>query len=111
MKDEFIVKKITPYSRLRKWKGWAQIDVAEEVGICRKSLGDYENGYRDPPKRVATALDKLYGCNGELIKYWLSTKFSLVLKGKKNATLTAIKIAFRKISTYLDYNTYLLKNK
>lgn len=100
VKDEFIVKKITPYSRLRKWKGWAQIDVAEEVGICRKSLGDYENGYRDPPKHVATALDKLYGCNGELIKYWLGTKFSLGLKDKKNTILTAIKIAFKRFSVF-----------
>lgn len=102
MEDEFIMKKVTPYARLRKWKGWAQIDVAEEIGICRKSLSDYENGRKDPPKFVVLALDKLYKTQGELIRYWLKSKFSLVLKGKKNATLTAIKIAGKKIFKSLE---------
>ena len=71
MKDEFVMKKITPYTQLRKKHGWAQVDVAAEVGISKKTLSDYETGHREPPKRVVVLLDNFYKCNGELIKYWL----------------------------------------
>ena len=71
MKDEFVMRKITPYTQLRKKHGWAQVDVAAEVGISKKTLSDYETGHREPPKRVVVLLDNFYTCNGELIKYWL----------------------------------------
>lgn len=70
---------ITPFARLRKKRGFTQVDVAEEIGICRRTLSDYENGKREPPRCVVVELDDFYRCGGALIQYWLD-------KGKKKTT-------------------------
>lgn len=98
MEDEFQVIKVTPYARLRKWRGIGQEVLAGLIGICRKSLSDYERGKKDPPKHVVIALDEFYKCKGELIDYWIKTKFSW--RKKKNTIWTAIQTVLKKFLSY-----------
>jgi DNA-binding XRE family transcriptional regulator len=74
-RDREVIQVITPYQQLRKLRGWSQ-DKAAEIFQCSKHLlVDIENGRRDPPKWLVRAMDRVYGCNGKLIEYWLP-KFS-----------------------------------
>lgn len=76
-KDTVYVKKKehTPYEKLRKLRGWSQEKAAEVFATNRRAIIDIEAGRRDPPKQIVRMMDKEYGCNGQLIGYWL-TKFS-----------------------------------
>lgn len=101
-------KVATLYSRIRKFRGWFQIDVAEELGITRKTLSNYETGKYDPPKEIVLKMDEFYKCDGELIKYWLKAKFSWK---KKNTIWTAIQTVFRKFLSYFKlYQVFKTKS-
>ena len=75
--DSVRMQKITPYSKLRKLRGLSQDEVAEEIHITKRSLIDIERGARDAPKNVILDMEKLYGCKGKLIAYWLNVRFSV----------------------------------
>lgn len=70
---EVIIKKIvTPYKRIRDRLGIPPSIVAEKLNISLPSLYSYENKNRPIPKDVVRAMDKLYGCQGRLIDYWIN---------------------------------------
>ena len=70
---EVIIKKIvTPYKRIRDRLGIPPSIVAEKLNISLPSLYSYENKNRPVPKDVVRAMDKLYGCEGKLINYWIN---------------------------------------
>ena len=69
--DSSRVQKITPYRKLRLLRGWTLEQAAEIFTVSRRTLIDIELGRKDAPKWLVRAMDKTYGCNGELIDYWL----------------------------------------
>ncbi len=70
---EVTIKKIvTPYKRIRDKLGITPIIAAEKLNISLPSLYSYENKNRPVPKDVVRAMDKLYGCEGKLINYWIN---------------------------------------
>lgn len=70
---EVIIKKVvTPYKRIRDRLGIPPAIVAEKLNISLPSLYSYENKNRPVPKDVVRAMDKLYGCEGKLIDYWIN---------------------------------------
>lgn len=69
--DREIVEKITPFTKLRKLRGWSLEKAAEIFFISKKTLIDIEKGRIDPPKQLVRQMDKVYGCGGRLIEYWL----------------------------------------
>lgn len=70
------VKKITPYEKLRKLRGWSQEKCAEVFATNKHAIIDIEMGRRDPSKQMIRMMDRVYNCNGKLIEYWLP-RFSL----------------------------------
>lgn len=69
---EVIIKKfVTPYKRIRDRLGIPPSIAAEKLNISLPSLYSYENKNRPIPKDVVRAMDKLYGCQGRLIDYWI----------------------------------------
>lgn len=75
-RDTVITRKVTPYAKLRKLRGWSQETAAAELHVSRRSLIEIERGTKDAPKDVALSMDRVYGCRGQLIDYWLGVKFS-----------------------------------
>ena len=71
LQDSERVQKITPYRKLRLLRGWSLEEASERFNISRRSLIDIELDRKDAPKWLVRAMDKTYGCNGELIDYWL----------------------------------------
>ncbi len=69
--DSSRVQKITPYRKLRLLRGWTLEQAAEIFTVSRRTLIDIELGRKDAPKWLVRTMDKTYGCNGELIDYWL----------------------------------------
>lgn len=69
--DSSKVQKITPYRKLRLLRGWTLEQAAEIFTVSRRTLIDIELGRKDAPKWLVRNMDKTYGCNGELIDYWL----------------------------------------
>lgn len=69
--DSSKVQKITPYRKLRLLRGWTLEQAAEIFTVSRRTLIDIELGRKDAPKWLVRTMDKTYGCNGELIDYWL----------------------------------------
>lgn len=69
--DSSKVQKITPYRKLRLLRGWTLEQAAEIFTVSRRTLIDIELGRKDAPKWLVRSMDKTYGCNGELIDYWL----------------------------------------
>lgn len=106
MEDIIITKRITPYTQLRKKRGWSQEFVAEHLGIHWRTLGNYEAGVRDAPKWVVVALDELYGANGELVKYWLHCKLSISFIGKIQRIKILSKKVQRKIRTSWSWHGF-----
>ena len=98
------MKRITPYTQLRKKHGWTQEFVAEHLGIHWRTLGNYEAGVRDAPKWVVVALDELYQTHGELIKYWLGCKYSISYSGCLQMFNNICKKAQRKI--HMSWSSY-----
>ena len=70
-KDCEMVKKITPFAKLRKLRGWTLDKAAEVFAISRATLISIEKGRLDPSKQLVRQMDKVYGCGGRLIEYWL----------------------------------------
>lgn len=73
--DSNKVQKITPYRKLRLLRGWSLEQAADIFMVSRRTLIDIELGRKDAPKWLVRKMDSTYGCNGELIEYWLP-KFS-----------------------------------
>ena len=73
--DKEKVQIITPYKRLRNMRGWSQEKAAEVFDVSKKTIIAVERGARDPSKQLVREMDRVYGCNGKLIEYWLP-KFS-----------------------------------
>lgn len=46
---------------LRKARGLTQDDLAQELGLTRKSVINYENGQREPNARAIVALEQYFG--------------------------------------------------
>ena len=69
--DSSKVQKITPYRKLRLLRGWTLEQAAEIFLVSRRTLIEIELGRKDAPKWLVRTMDKTYGCNGELIDYWL----------------------------------------
>ena len=47
--------------RLRRKKGWSQVDLAEKLGVHRMTLSRWEAGKGDPPLEVATSMSEIFG--------------------------------------------------
>lgn len=47
----------------RKSKGWNKKQLAEAIGYDEHSVGDWENGRRDPGKRAIARMSELFGEN------------------------------------------------
>lgn len=73
--DERKVQTLTPYRKLRKLRGWSLEEAAEQFRTSRHTLINIELGRQDAPKWLVRNMDREYGCQGQLIGYWL-TKFS-----------------------------------
>ena len=69
------VQVLTPYRKLRKLRGWSLEEAAEQLRTSRHTLINIELGRQDAPKWLVRNMDREYGCQGQLIGYWL-TKFS-----------------------------------
>lgn len=80
--DGKTVTTITPYRKLRHLRGWSLEEAAEVFHISKKTLINIELGRSDATKQLVRAMDKEYGCKGELIAYWLP-KFSFDGQNKK----------------------------
>lgn len=65
------VEKITPFAKLRKLRGWTLDKASEVFAISRSTLISIEKGRLDPSKQLVRQMDKVYGCGGRLIEYWL----------------------------------------
>lgn len=70
-------KNYSPYRALRESKQLSRTNVALAIGVSYETLGRTERGEREPTKEEIVAMDKKFGCEGELIKHWLGgVKFS-----------------------------------
>ena len=74
--DSSRIQILTPYRKLRKLRGWSLEEAAEQFTVSRHTLINIELGRMDCPKWLVREMDKVYGCNGELIAYWLP-RFSI----------------------------------
>ncbi len=79
--DETRLQQITPYKKLRELRGWSQEYAAEVFGVSKRTILEVELGRRDASKQLVRQMDKVYGCKGKLIEYWLP-KFSICCKKK-----------------------------
>lgn len=83
------------FIKFRKARGWCQEDAAAELDVSRRTISNYEMAYTVPNKNTVKKMDYLYGCNGELVRAWIDSKFSY--RRKKNTAWTAIQTVFKKI--------------
>lgn len=83
---------LSPYRLSRLVKGLTQNEASVLVGASPRSLIRYENEENEPPKGTVMLMDKVYGCGGRLINYWLTgEKFSFRKLVKKNKLVVFIK--------------------
>ena len=83
---------LSPYRLSRLVKGLTQNEASVLVGASPRSLIRYENEENEPPKGTVILMDKVYGCGGRLINYWLTgEKFSFGKLVKKNKLVVFIK--------------------
>lgn len=93
------VQIITPYRKLRNLRGWSLEKAADIFRISRRSLIDIELGRKDAPKWLVRTMDKVYGCNGELIDYWLP-RFSVApIRREKASWITTLLSAMTRCMT------------
>lgn len=93
------VQIITPYRKLRNLRGWSLEKAADIFKISRRSLIDIELGRKDAPKWLVRTMDKVYGCNGELIDYWLP-RFSIApIRREKTLWITTLLSAMTRCMT------------
>ena len=83
---------LSPYRLSRLVKGLTQNEASVLVGASPRSLIRYENEENEPPKGTVMLMDKVYGCGGRLINYWLTgEKFSFRKFVKKISCLFLLK--------------------
>ena len=59
-------------SRLREQKGLTQQELAEELGVSRQAVSQWESGRTFPSMEKQLALSRLYGVSPEAL-YWEDT--------------------------------------
>lgn len=96
--DSNKVQKITPYRKLRLLRGWTLEQAAEHFTVSRRTLIDVELGRKDAPKWLVRTMDKVYGCNGELIDYWLP-RFSVAPIKEELPWMQTLFLAIRRCMT------------
>ncbi len=64
-------KNYSLYRALRELRRFSRTNVALAIGVSYETLGRTERGEREPTKEEVMAMDKKFGCNGELIRIWL----------------------------------------
>lgn len=69
--DGQIVSKITPFAKLRQLRGWSLEKASEVFATSKRNLIAIEKGRIDAPKQLVKQMDRVYGCKGRLIDYWL----------------------------------------
>ena len=83
---------LSPYRLSRLVKGLTQNEASVLVGASPRSLIRYENEENEPPQGTVMLMDKVYGCGGRLINYWLTgEKFSFRKLVKKISCLFLLK--------------------
>jgi putative transcriptional regulator len=45
----------------REWKGWTQAELAERIGVSRKTINTIENGIFVPSTTVALRIARAFG--------------------------------------------------
>ena len=98
LQDSERVQKITPYRKLRLLRGWSLEEASERFNISRRSLIDIELDRKDAPKWLVRTMDKVYGCNGELIDYWLP-RFSVAPIKEESPWMQILFLAIRRCMT------------
>lgn len=53
---------------LREAAGLSQAELARETGLTRKSIINYENGYREPNSKAMAALERYSHVSGEFLR-------------------------------------------
>ena len=53
---------------LREAAGLSQAELARETGLTRKSIINYENGYREPNSKAMAALERYFHVSGEILR-------------------------------------------
>lgn len=53
---------------LREAAGLSQAALAKETGLTRKSIINYENGYREPNSKAMAALERYFHVSGEFLR-------------------------------------------
>lgn len=53
---------------LREAAGLSQAELAKETGLTRKSIINYENGYREPNSKAMAALERYFHVSGEFLR-------------------------------------------
>ena len=53
---------------LREAAGLSQAELARETGLTRKSIINYENGYREPNSKAMAALERYFHVSGEFLR-------------------------------------------
>lgn len=64
-------RKISIYRALRIESGLNRGQAARELNQSPETLGRIERGEREPLKDEIMLMDQTYGCDGELLDYWL----------------------------------------
>lgn len=54
---------------LRTERGWTQADLAEQIGVSRKTINTVENGVFTPSTTLALALAQAFGLPVEALFY------------------------------------------
>ncbi|MEN6414343.1 MAG: helix-turn-helix transcriptional regulator [Veillonellales bacterium] len=58
------------YLALREFRGWSREKASMLTAMSPKTIERIDKG-KDPTKDQVKMMDKVYGCQGELIDYWL----------------------------------------
>lgn len=53
---------------LRSSKGMSQTELAQCTGLTRKSIINYENGYREPNSKAMATLEEFFGVSGAYLR-------------------------------------------
>ena len=67
---------------LREAAGLSQAELARETGLTRKSIINYENGYREPNSKAMAALERYFHVSGEFLRGDLDAQRFMVVPMK-----------------------------
>ena len=62
---------------LRELRGWSQDELAKRLGISRSTIGNYEQGIREPKYQDLEAIADIFNCP---MSYLISKKSSLTVE-------------------------------